>query len=185
MSAASPHFIVSLACALCPSLACAISPNTQVGSDAPEPRCGGPFSPQLERTLRKQGAPKTYTYFPNDEFEHQLARYPNSICPEAALRQAILALLLDDAKEALGTVARESGKFDCGALCAFNSTSSLFGIVADRYSYIQNQLLPSAPSLESLEAHWVFFLSVPDLSEHGYWALVARDGSGVEVVSRN
>jgi hypothetical protein len=185
MAESSIHFITCLLCALCLSASCQRAPNSPATSAALQPRCGGPFDGQAEQVLRTHGASKTFAYFPEGEIEHQFARYPSALCPRAALGSAIEALLEDDAEEALASVARERGMPGCGSLCSLNRSSSLIGIVADSDSRLENRLLPAAPNLDSLQSHWVFFVSVPDLSEHGYWALVARDGSGVEVVSTN
>tara|TARA_R110002096_G_scaffold408075_1_gene606933 strand:+ start:29574 stop:30041 length:468 start_codon:yes stop_codon:yes gene_type:complete len=147
--------------------------------------CEGPFAGRAEQVLSAHGVSKTFTYFPEGEFEDQIARYPSKLCPLAALGDAIEAILLDDAEEALASVARERGVADCDSICLLDRSSSMIGIVADDHSRIENRLLPTAPTQHSLKAHWVFFVSVPDLSEHGYWALVARDGSGVTVVRVN
>ncbi len=181
MTSKPERFLVSLVCALCLCWSC----GAQDTPTQDEPRCAGPFEKNLQAILRLQGASKTYSYLPNSEVLDQLSRYPDSICPRVAMARAIVALVNHDAVESLGAVGRERGDPACGPLCLIGRRSSLFGIVADRNSPLRNQLLPIAPNLQSVEAHWVFFLSVSELSEHGYWALVARDGSGVEVVSTN
>lgn len=156
-----------------------------VGTRATEPRCDGTISQHLEQAVVELGGAKTFTYFPASEVEEQFARYPGSLCPRAAVGIAVGALLRDRGPEALATVGWERGVLDCDAHCLFGRSSSLFGIVADQESKLENRRLPKAPALSSLKTHWVFFLSVADLSEHGYWALVARDGSGVEIRSEN
>ena len=95
------------------------------------------------------------------------------------------ALLTSDEPEALSRVGAELGPAECDAHCFLDRRSSLLGLVTDSASMLAHRLLPDAPTGERVEDYWVFFLSVPDLSEHGYWALVARDGSGVEVVAQN
>jgi hypothetical protein len=175
-------FLAMFFCALCLALSCA---RIVAASATTEPRCDGILSEQLEQAVVEQGGTKTFTYFPRGEVEGQFARYPGSLCPRAAVGIAVGALLRDRGPEALAMVGRDRGVLDCDARCLFNRSSSLFGIVADQESKLENRLLPNAPALSSLRTHWVFFLSVADLSEHGYWALVARDGSGVEIRSEN
>ncbi|MCP4449102.1 MAG: hypothetical protein GY811_27780 [Myxococcales bacterium] len=129
--------------------------------------------------------PKTSTYFPPGEVSGQLDRYPSAVCPKRALSIAVGAILGSRDPEALARIGAEASPLACDAHCYFNRSSSLLGIVADENSRPENRLLPSSPGDESVRDHWMFFLSVPDLSEHGYWALVARDGSGVYVKSQN
>ncbi len=174
----SPGLFVLLSCLLCctvPSL---------VGESARPDTCDL-TSEATATILLDLGLSKTYTYFPDGELRAQHLRYPGVLCPERALGLAVTALLTDDTSEALVSVAGELGATSCDASCLFNSESSIFGIVADAASSRSNRVLPLPRNEERLGQHWVFFLSVTDLSEHGYWALVARDGSYVRVVSEN
>ena len=185
MSFHTRHLTSVLVIALGTLTSCLGHQGATVSTSEQERRCDRPFERRAKQVLLEHGASKTFAYFPEGEFEHQLARYPSKLCPLVALGDAIEAILLDDAEEALASVARERGLADCDSICLLNRSSSMIGIVADDHSRIENRLLPTAPTQPSLKAHWVFFVSVPDLSEHGYWALVARDGSGVTVVGVN
>ena len=140
---------------------------------------------EIEVLLAKHGMSQTSTYFPSREVGRQAVRYPGTVCPDRAFALAVRALLNDDGREALENVGAFAGASNCDARCYFDRQSSLFGIVADESAPLTDRLLPDSPSADNVRDHWTFFLSVPDLSEHGYWALVARDGSGVKVVSEN
>lgn len=147
--------------------------------------CSWEFEDRVSSVLENLGVASASTFFPRGEARRQSRRYPGSVCPDIAVKLAVGAILADRAPEALGTVGAEIGGGECDAECYFNRRSSLFGIVADGGSPIANQLLPATPDGDSLRDSWVFFLSVPDLSEHGYWALVARNGSSIRVRSKN
>ncbi len=176
------HFLACLlACLSC--LLCCTVPSL-VGDTARTDACDI-TSEATAAILLDLGLSKTYTYFPDGELRGQHLRYPGVLCPERALGLAVTALLTDDTSEALVSVAGELGPASCDASCLFNRESSIFGIVADAASNRSNRVLPLPPNEEHLGQHWVFFLSITDLSEHGYWALVARDGSSVRVVSEN
>ena len=115
----------------------------------------------------------------------QRERYPGRVCPEEALALAVGALLDSTDPESLHEVSETIGMARCGARCYFNRQSSMLGLVADSKSVLSSQLLPQPPISESVEHNWVFFLSVPDLGEHGYWAIVSRDRARVVTVGRN
>lgn len=127
----------------------------------------------------------TATFFPRGEARAQELRYPGLVCPDTALTLAVDAILLSNAPESLSDVRDTLGLSSCSAHCYFNRQTSLFGLVADEHSAIRSRFLPGPPNGAALSDYWVFFLSVPDLDEHGYWALVARDGSGVETLAQN
>lgn len=155
------------------------------GHSWPSPSCSGESEDSVVEVLAKLGVSGTSTFFPRGELQDQYLRTPGALCPNAAIKLAVDAILTDRGPESLAIVAAELAPGECNAECYFRRRSSLFGIVADGASPIANQLLPAAPDGASLRDSWVFFLSVTDLSEHGYWALVARDGSSVRVRSVN
>ncbi len=149
----------------------------------PRPSCSGENEDSVVEVLAELGVSGTSTFFPRGELQDQYLRNPGTLCPNAAMKLAVEAILTDRGPESLANVVVELAPGECNAECYFRRRSSLFGIVADVASPIANQLLPAAPDGASLHDSWVFFLSVTDLSEHGYWALVARDGSSVRVRS--
>jgi hypothetical protein len=165
------------------SMACLAPPESAAGPE--ELWCPAPFEDMATLVLERDGLSATSTFFPQGEVADQRRRYPGRMCPAPALALAIRALLASSEPESLFDVSQSVGVEDCGARCYFNRETSLFGIVADDGSPLQSRLLPLPPVATSVSEHWIFFLSVPDLGEHGYWALVARDGSGVATVASN
>lgn len=138
-----------------------------------------------ETALSRAGLSHTSIFLPDTEVQRQLARYGGPLCPDRALGLAVRAILEDDSDEALAQVGAEVGNHACSAHCYLDRRSSLLGLVAGMGARREDHLLPPFPGEAPAERYWTFFVSVPDLSEHGYWARVARDGSSVDVVSRN
>lgn len=152
------------------------------GSDS---LCPPFFEERAAGLLQDGGMDATATFFPTGEAQDQELRYPGAICPERAMVMAVDALLASTKAESLSDVSASVGLPECSARCYFNRKTSLFGLVADNRSSLRSRLLPLPPTRTTVDEHWVFFLSVPDLDQHGYWALVARDGSGVETLAEN
>lgn len=180
----SSECLLALRVSVVLSLSCGAAPWKSAPRDVTL-RCSGEFEDSVSGVLEDLGVASASTFFPKGEARRQSRRYPGALCPDVAMKLAVDAILTDRAPEALGSVGAEVGSGKCSAECYFNRRSSLFGMVADGGSPIANQVLPAAPDGDSLRDSWVFFLSVPDLSEHGYWALVARDGSSIRVRSQN
>ncbi len=164
--------------------ACLGGPIYLGGAPGPE-GCQADFEERALTFLERGGMAASSTYFPAGEAQEQELRYPGTICAERAMILAVDALLTSRQAESLRDLSTSVGMPECPARCYFNRKSSLFGMVADRHSRLSSRLLPLPPSGASVSAHWVFFLSVPDLGEHGYWALVSRDGSGVVTIAEN
>lgn len=147
--------------------------------------CHPQFEERAVAFLERGGMAASSTFFPAGEAQDQELRYPGTICAEQAMALAVDALITSREPESLGAVSRAIGLPECEARCYFNRSTSLFGLVADRHSSLRNRLLPLPPSSGSVSDHWVFFLSVPDLDEHGYWALISRDGSSIVTLGEN
>lgn len=185
----SPLYFLAFVCAC-------LLPACLAGADAapapaiaptmlrPSP-CAAQFEQRAGAILARRGLPHASTFFPPGEAAHQDLQFPGELCPDRALALAVDTMLHDDAPESFTSVHRAVGQDTCSAHCFLNRASTLWGIVADEGSMLSHQVLPEPPGEASLASHWIFFVSVADLSEHGYWALVARDGSGVRWLSEN
>jgi hypothetical protein len=166
------------------SIAC-LAQTDSTQRPRPAAWCPPQFEDMAALILERRGIANTSTFFPQAEVDDQLRRYPGQVCPAQALALAIEALLASRQQESLFSLSESEGVGDCGAHCYLGRASSLLGIVADGESRLRSRFLPLPPLASSVSEHWIFFLSVPDLGEHGYWALVSRDGSGVVTVARN
>lgn len=147
--------------------------------------CASEFEMRAPQVMRERGLPEVSTFFPAGEAAGQELRFPSEICPARALEIAVETLVHAEGPESFSAVYRALGRGVCNRHCFLNRPSTLWGLVADENSELANQLLPEPPGDVPLRAYWIFFLSVSDLSEHGYWALIARDGSDVRWVSQN
>lgn len=147
--------------------------------------CATEFERRAPQVMRRSGLPQTSTFFPAGEAAGQELRFPSDICPDRALALAVDTLLHAEGPESFSEVHRALNRDDCSPHCFLNRSSTLWGLVADEESELANRMLPEPPGDVSLGAYWIFFVSVSDLSQHGYWALVARDGSGMRWVSQN
>jgi hypothetical protein len=154
------------------------------GADVAE-GCRPNFEERAVAFLERGGMAASSTFFPAGEALDQELRYPGTVCAEQAMLIAVDALIASRRPESLGEVSRAIGLPECEARCYFNRKTSLFGLVADRHSSLRSRLLPLPPAKDSVSDSWVFFLSVPDLDEHGYWALVSRDGGAVVTMAEN
>lgn len=178
IAAALLLLLLVLAGCLAPS---APTTRTESGQASCPPR----FETIAQSVLESVGVSATSTFFPAGEAEEQQIRYPGKVCPARALAMAVHALLTSLEPESLIEVSETIGLKDCPAHCYFNRPSSLFGLVADPGSKLTSQSLPLPPAASGVSEHWIFFLSVPDLGEHGYWALISRDGSSIETLAQN
>lgn len=133
------------------------------------------------RTLDKHQVSNLSVYFPDGEARAQEARYPSSGCATHALASALEALLASSSPESLAELSSPA----CDARCMLDRRGSMIGIVADDRSPLANRLLPLPPQISSVSSTWIFFVSVPDLGEHVFWALVPRSGGQVITISVN
>lgn len=156
-----------------------------LGGAGPGWHCPAHFEQRAAALLARDGLSATSTFFPTGEAQEQELRYPGRVCAEEAMVLAVDALVASAAPESLSDVSKTLGLPECEARCYFNRRTSLFGLVADSESHMSSRLLPLPPSGARVSQSWVFFLSVPDLGEHGYWAIVSRDGSGVVTLAQN
>ncbi len=147
-------------------------------------RCTLVLSASARGIFRDQGLAQVSSYFPPGEGLAQERSMSGRICATEALHRAIVALVEDTGPESLASIARATEQEPgCSVRCLMNSPDSLFGIVgtiADR-----QQLLPMPPHGDRLGAEWIFFLSVPTLSNHGHWVFVSRRTGKAEVHSEN
>ncbi|MBL4635891.1 MAG: hypothetical protein JKY56_18670 [Kofleriaceae bacterium] len=154
--------------------------STEVSVD----RCTLVLSAAARGIFREQGLAQVSSYFPPGEGLAQERILSGRICATEALHRAIVALLEDTGPESLASLARDTEKEpDCSVRCLMNNPDSLFGIVGT-ISH-QQQLLPMPPNGGRLGAQWIFFLSVPTLSNHGHWVFVSRRTGKAEVHSEN
>ncbi len=164
--------------------ACLAGP-TYLGPPYSEAECLPNFETRAMEVLESRGMASTSTFFPNGEAQDQALRYPGKVCPTRALTLAVHALLRSAEPESLTEVTETLGIEGCPAQCYFNRKTSLLGLVADHRSALRSRFLPLPPSKGSVAEDWIFYLSVPDLDEHGYWALVSREGGSVRTYAQN
>ena len=175
--------VAFLSAALC-LISCLAKGPIYLGQGSSNSDCSLDFEVRAAQVMKRGGA-ATATFFPAGEAHDQSLRYPGLVCPELALELALRALIRSSESESLTEVVQALGQEDCSAQCYFNRQSSLFGLVADRSSALRSRFLPLPPSRASVAEHWIFYLSVPDLDEHGYWALVPRQGGRIETYAQN
>ncbi len=147
--------------------------------------CASAFEDRAPLLLAMRGLPRVSMHFPAGEAAQQELLYPSSLCPDRALAMALESVSSWRADESLTEIVQELGRADCSARCYLNRESTLLGMVAGKDSRLGHRLLPEPPGDEALSTHWIFFVSVADLSQHGYWALVARDGSSTRWIAEN
>ena len=110
--------------------------------------------------------------------------WDNEICFEQALDAAVESLLNDgsDVESPLALVE----EIDEGPCLQPDLRERVRCFMNEPHSRI-DLVVPGGPHQpehgESLDTHWVFFLDLPALSDHLYWAVVPRDGGGAEPVN--
>lgn len=169
------------------TLFCLLSCNGYTGNRHAMPKissCPEALQKGARTVLGQFGITRVSTYFPDDSIPSHIRS--STICPLAALAMAVRAYLHHWEPESLVSVSEEVGYGNCRAKCYFNRPTSLLGLVVTGESMEQKQLLPLPPLRdEVLGDYWIFFLSISDLSEHGYWALVPKNGDRVRLVVLN
>ena len=157
--------------------------NTHSGEYSEE-QCSPGLSSAARGIFRSHGLAQVSSYFPPGEGVAQEHEMLGGICATEALRRAIAALMEDTGPESLASIARDTETDpSCSVRCLMNNPNSLFGIVGT--SGDRKQLLPMPPKTDRLGAQWVFFFSVPTLSNHGHWVFVSRRTGETEVHSEN
>jgi len=114
--------------------------------------------------------------FPFDEVSTQTALPGNEVTFIEALTLAIESFLEDDrdaeSPRALLEFAAAPPCFDGGPAarvrCFMNEPGSMIRLVT--------MAGPPAENGEGVEQNWVFFMTLPSLSDHLYWAIVDRSG---------
>ena len=154
-------------------LRCWDAPDEDVG------RCTDDFAGASRVLLRRHRVDNVSFHAPPSLVKAMASGRP--LCPELAMEFALTALLQRESPETLIDVAggaRRAREF-------FDRESSLFGVVADPDAPVAYRFLPPPPDGNVKRDRWIFFLSVPDLSEHGYWVVVGENQEEARVVAAN
>jgi hypothetical protein len=162
--------------ALCLAAAC----SGCFGRSAKSPACPVDLEGRARAILRDRGVGAVTLHLPATVARDQ-ATTLGGICPTRGLERAVVALMTSRVREGLVDVAGDTR----AARSFFDRESSLFGIVAGPDAHVAYRFLPMPPDPGDLTDYWVFFLSAPDLGEHGFWALVPRRGGPARVIGRN
>ncbi len=133
--------------------------------------------------LEQQGIDEIQALFPEDEVCPQATEYDGDVTFEAALDAAIESFVFDDddiesplalladVDPADDTVCPDGTNSD-RVRCYLGRNSSRLAITY-RDGEVHDNVYP-AEYRESIEDNWVFFLYVPELSDHLHWAVVQR-----------
>lgn len=103
--------------------------------------------------------------------------FQNATSFEGALRAALESIMKDrrDSESPLALLEADDIK-ESGSSTLFNllnRPSTIFGLVS-AIDFADTTLIYPPEHGEQLSEYWVFYLSVPDYSDHMFWALVSR-----------
>ena len=139
------------------------------------PAAGTPIA----KALTDFGISKARVEISDADIKAQEALSGNRVKFEPALRAALQSFLNDDGGESpldiIANFEREDMPDGCGTLstekkrlvCLVNSSETTIGML---------KIGSSAEQGEAVKDYWIFTMSLPQLSDHGHWAIVDRKG---------
>ncbi len=149
----------------------------EIFGGASDASCSGP----PERVVESMGFREITLSFPQIDVDEQVA-LDGSVCLQGAIRRALDSLLTetsdDESPLSLIVDLLDDESAAQAALADYlNRSSTRLALVPRVWRDEAGVYLPE--NGESVETNWVFFMTVGDLSDHLFWAIVPRDGGAV------
>lgn len=134
-----------------------------------------PATGSTDSVLKSLGLSKLNVELPADEIEKQAKAHPGTVSFEDALRAGLQSFLTEDGGESpiglLENIDEDDPCYDTDekkmVKCLIDDPSVTLGMLKEGESAEQG---------ENVSDNGIFTLSMPNLSDHGHWAIVDRSG---------
>ena len=132
---------------------------------------------QIEDALEGLGVAEIEWILPTDEIENQSMLVENQVDFVDALTLGIRSFLEDGSDQESPIALLE---FTVGPVCVDGSDTDRVRCFMNQPGSILRLVTPDGPPAENrerVEENWIFFMTLPSLSDHLLWAIVDRQGN--------